>query len=276
LAKQTSLIEFPNLVDDFGRIYLLILFITGVIWAFIAINNFDTPQIFKLSLIYSLLLIFGFLGVVYDRSEKKLGLDSRIWEGSKLKLQLGIGILFFFAWYILFMKSGFSVASAQSVSGSTFAVSPTFNFILVNILGPLAENIFFFGVLFITLVYFIKTIIVNRTKGLILTGLIIASIPVFSSVPNSLYFVIAAATINAATSLMPNKFLQKHGPIFVAAILVGSLIFPKFHSYAYQLNERNYVAAQYFGLAMCIITAYIGLMPVDIIHSANNIVATSG
>jgi len=273
MAKNNGTNGFDNLVDNLGRIYIFILFISGAIWAFIAVNSINSPDLFKISLIYALLLIFGFLGVAFDRMSGNLGLDSRIWEGKKLKFQLALGVIFFVAWYLLFMKPGFSVATAQN--STLFSVNPTLNFILITVLGPLAENIFFFGVLNITFVTFLRRFVNNKGKSLAIAGIIAISYPLFRNVPNAAYFIGAASIIMAVTGFTQNKFLLKHAPFIISALFVGGLVFPRFHSYAYQLNENNYVAASYFGFIVCLITSYIGLMPVDIAHIANNIVAIS-
>lgn len=275
--KNRGILEFKDITDDLGRVYIIVLFVSAVIWAFTAINAFDTPHLFKLALIYSLLLIFGFIGVSYDRRQKKLGLDSRIWESGKLKLKLGISVVFFFLWYIIFMKQGFAVATAATVpGGALFSVSPTLNFLLTAVLGPLAENIFFFGVINITVIMLLRKFVRNRVQGLIMAGLILASYPLFTQVPNSFIFLAASAGLVAITTLTQNKFLMKHAPFFASALLIGAVIFPKFHAYAYQLDERSYVAATYFGFFMCLIAGYIGLMPVDITHIANNVIAIGG
>lgn len=277
-TKNNNIITaFQDAVDDLGKMYILILFVSGVIWAFIAINNFESPQIFKISIIYSLLLIFGLIGVLADRNSNKLGLDSRLWESSNVKKQLLISVVFILAWYLLFIKNQFSVATAQSV-GSTalFSVSPTLNFMLVAVLGPLAENIFFFGILNITVITLLRSFVQNKTKGLVISGLIFASQILFLNVPNSFLIISSSAAIVAITAITQNKFLIKHGPIFASALYIGGAVFPKYHSYAYQLNERNYIAASWFGFFVCLLAAYIGMMPVDLAHIANNVIAVGG
>lgn len=266
--------ELSDMVDNLGNVYLMILFVSAVIWAFIAVNNFETPEIFKISLIYSLLLIFGFIGISYDRRTQQLGLDSRIWQGKDIKKKLLVSVIFFAIWYIVFMSSGFSVATAQSVtSGSLFSISPALNFFLTTVLGPLAENIFFFGVINITLVFILRKLLanVNNKKGPITLGvLMIASIPLFSNVPNSAYLLGLAGILTIATTFTKSGFMQKHAPVLISALIVGGVVFPKFHSFAYQLNERSYIAAQVFGIGVSIIASYIGILPVDILHIANN------
>ena len=278
--KSSSMIEFPDILDNLGIIYITLLFISGVIWAFIAINNFETPTIFKLALIYSILLIFGFLGISYDRGRTmKMGLDSRIWEGEKIKKQLLIGIILFAAWYFLFMTTGFSVATAQSVTGGTlFGVSPGVNFFLTAVLGPIAENVFFFGVISITFITILRKIFATENKGnVIITALVIlATIPLFDNVPNIALLISIAAGLTLVTGLTQNQFLRKHAPIMISAIIVGTAVFPKFHSFAYQLNERHYIAAQLFGGGAVLLAAYVGILPVDIIHILNNAFVMGG
>jgi hypothetical protein len=105
----------------------------------------------------------------------------------------------------------------------------------------------------------------------IITGLvIIASIPFFTNVPNSIYVLITAGALTMFTGLFNIEFIRKHAPVLISALVVGGVVFPKFHSYAYQLNEQSFVAAQVFGIIVCIIAAYIGMLPVDIVHIANN------
>jgi hypothetical protein len=269
--------EYSDVVDNLGRIYLFLLFISGAVWAFIAVNSFDHPDLFKIALIYALLLIFGFFGISYDRRSNNLGLDSRIWEGKKLKYQLAVGVVFFIGWYLLYMRSGFSVATAQNVGQTAlFSVNPTLNFLLLTVLGPLAENIFFFGVLNITIVTFLREIIIDRNKSILLAGIIGLTYFLFTNVPNAMYMVMGASLLTVLTGISGNKTLQKHAPFVITALLVGGLIFPRFHSYAYQLNEKHFIAATFFGIFMCLIVSYIGLLPVDIIHIANNIVAIGG
>jgi hypothetical protein len=273
--------KFKDIVDNLGRIYILLLFISGAIWAFVAVNNFDTSSLFKVAMIYSMLLIFGFIGVSYDRRKQNLGIDSRIWDGDRLQYKLAISVIFFFIWYLVFMKSGFAVATAQSTGGTLFSTSPTLNFLLVSVFGPLAEDIFFFGVCNITLITLLRELVLaqNREvyakKGLIMAAMMMATYPLFVNVPNAIIYSSTAAILVAVTSFTQNKFLLKHAPIFASALIIGGLVFPRFHSYAYQLNERSYVAATYFGTFMCLITSYVGLLPVDIIHIANNIIALS-
>lgn len=269
--------EYSDIVDNLGRIYIFMLFISGAIWAFIAINSFDSPDLFKIAMIYALLLIFGFFGISFDRRSNNLGLDSRIWDGHKLKYQLAVGVIFFIGWYLLYMKAGFSVATAQNIGQTAlFSVNPTVNFILLTVLAPLAENIFFFGVLNITLVTFLREIAMDRNKSLIMAGLLALTYFLFTNVPNAIYWVMGAAGLMAITGITQNKFLVKHAPFFVAALMIGGLVFPRFHSYAYQLNERHYIAATFFGIFMCLIVSYIGLLPVDIAHILNNIIAIGG
>ena len=279
-SKSNSLLEFPDILDNLGTIYITLLFISGIIWAFIAINNFETPTIFKLSLIYSLLLIFGFLGISYDRGRtQKMGLDSRIWEATNIKKKLLISIILFAAWYFLFMTSGFSVATAQSVTGGTlFGVSPGLNFFLTAVLGPIAENVFFFGVISITFITILRKIFATENKGnVIITALVIlATIPLFDNVPNIALLISIAAGLTLVTGLTQNQFLRKHAPIMISAIIVGTAVFPKFHSFAYQLNERHYIAAQLFGGGAVLLAAYVGILPVDIIHILNNAFVMGG
>lgn len=272
--KTNTKYEISDLIDNLGMIYLAVLFASGVIWAFIAINNFETPVLFKLALIYSLLLIFGLLGISYDRRTQQLGLDSRIWDGKEIKKQLVVAIVFFAVWYILFMRGGFSVATAQSVtSGTLFSVSPALNFFLTSVLGPIAENVFFFGVINLTLVFILRRMFAEetRTKPIVAGIVIVATTPLFWNVPNAAYFLILAGILTIFTGLFKIDMVRKHGPIIISSLIVGGVVFPKFHSYAYQLNEHSFVAAQSFGIAACILISYIGMLPVDLVHIANNI-----
>lgn len=278
---QTIQTEFSDLVDNLGRVYLITLFVSAVIWAFIAVNNFETPTIFKLALIYSLLLIFGFLGVSYDRRAQQLGLDSRIWEGNNIKFKLGISILIFFLWYLIFMSGGLSIATAQSVTGgAVFSVSPSLNFLLTGILGPIAENIFFFGVINITMIYIIRKILEDQKKakqqGIALAAFMFISTPLFISVPNAIYYIGIASGLMLLTTFTRNKLLMKYAPLFISAFFVGGILFPKFHSYAYQLNEKHYVAATIFGIIACLLAGFVGMLPVDILHIGNNVAVVSG
>jgi hypothetical protein len=283
LAIINNLVDtkFKDVVDNLGRIYIILLFISGAIWAFVAVNNFDTPSLFKVAMIYSMLLIIGLLGISFDRRKEELGIDSRIWSGDRLKYKLGLSVIFFFIWYLVFMKSGFAVATAQSTGGTLFSTSPTLNFLLVSVFGPLAEDIFFFGVANITMVTILRELMAvqrkgeTAKKGIIMAVLLMATYPLFTNVPNAIIYAGTAAGIVAVASFTQNKFLLKHVPYFASALIIGGLVFPRFHSYAYQLNERSYVAATYFGTLMCLITSYVGLLPVDIIHIANNIIALS-
>lgn len=276
---QNKQFEWADITDNLGMIYIGTLFASGVIWAFIAINNFETPAIFKLALIYSILLIFGFLGVSYDRRANQLGLDSRIWEGKNLKRKMVISIVLFAIWYLLFISSGFSVASAYSVSGSLFSVSPAVNFFLTAVLGPIAENIFFFGVINMTVIFMLKNLFAGnkaRAGSIAFALVILATIPLFDNVPNATYLLVAAAALTAIGGFFTNKTYQKHAPVFISALVVGGVVFPKFHSFAYQLNEQSYFAAQVFGIAVCIIAAYVGMLPVDILHIGNNAAVAVG
>lgn len=271
--------EFDDLVDNLGRVYLIVLFVSAVIWAFIAVNNFETPTIFKLALIYSLLLIFGFLGVSYDRRAQQLGLDSRIWEGKNLKFKLGLSILIFFLWYLIFMSGGLSIATAQSVTGgATFSVSGSLNFLLTGILGPIAENIFFFGVINITMIYIIRQILESKknSQGIAMAVFMLISTPLFLSVPNAIFYIGTASGLMLLTVITRNKFLMKFAPIAIAAFYVGGILFPKFHNYAYQLNEKHYVAASIFGIIACVLAGSVGMLPVDILHIGNNVVVVTG
>jgi hypothetical protein len=278
---KTKTFELKDVTDNLGLTYLVVLFVSGAVWAFIAINNFESPVIFKLSLIYSLLLIFGFLGVSFDRRNHQLGLDSRLWEGGKIKNKLIIAVILFALWYLVFMSSGFSVATAQSVSaGTLFSVSPELNFFLTTVLGPLAENIFFFGVLNMTFIFILRKLLSAKDKNKaksVITGLVImAFIPIFSNVPNIIYVLGAAGVLTIVTGLTNVKFLDKHAPIFISALVIGGAVFPKFHSFAYQLNEKSFIAAQIFGIGASLIAGYIGMLPVDIIHVANNAAVAIG
>ena len=274
--NKKSILEFPDTTDSLGKIYIITLFISGVIWAFIAVNNFDTPNLFKLALIYSLLLIFGLFGVLYDRQQKKLGIDSRIWESSRLRLQLIIGIIFFAIWYIVFIKQGFAVASAQSVGqGALFAVNPTLNYFLITFLAPLAEDIFFFGILNITFILIIRSMAANKIYSMIFAAIIFSLSFLIKNVPNITIYLGASAVIIIATSFLDPK-LQKYPAYLASALCIGAAIFPAFHGYAYQLNERNYVAASWFGLFACLLISFIGLLPVDLAHIANNMLTAGG
>ena len=267
--------EFKDTVDDLGRIYILILFISGAIWAFIAVNNFNNPPIFRLALTYSLLLIFGFLGISYDRNTHQLGIDSKIWNSDRLKSKLAISSIVLFLWYLVFFKAGFSIATAQSVTGVFFSVSPTLNWFLTTVLGPLAENVFFFGVINMTLITLIKRTIENKKKTLILAGLIVASSSLFTNVPNSFILLIGSAGILVLATLTQNKFLLKHAPIISSALFIGGVVFPKFHSFAYQLFEKHYIAATIFGIIACVLSVYIGIMVGDIFHVGANMMAVA-
>jgi hypothetical protein len=276
---KSKTFELSDLTDNLGTIYLGLLFSSGIIWAFIAINNFETPTLFKLALIYSILLIFGFLGVSFDRRHLQLGLDSRIWEGKGIKKKLVLSVVLFALWYLVFMSSGFSVASAYSVTGALFTVSPAVNFFLTAVLGPIAENIFFFGVINMTLIYVLRSVFDAkdaRTKSIVIGLILMASSSLFTNVPNSLYILLLAGGLTIATGVSKNEFLMKHAPIAISALFIGGVIFPKFHSFAYQLNESSYIAAQVFGIAVCIIAAYIGMLPVDILHISNNAAVAIG
>lgn len=272
MTQNKTLTDFHDIVDNLGRIYILLLFVSGAIWAFIAVNSVDQPEIFKIAMIYSLLLIFGFVGVMLDRNsvpKNKLGLDSRIWEGTRLKYQLAAGILVFFFWYLVFMRSGFAVATPQSI----FAVNPAINYFLVTVLGPLAEDIFFFGVINITLLTLLRKFGQSTKNSLIIAALMAASTPLFKNVPNSMFTILGSAALIGITGFTKNPFLQKHGLILASALFIGGAVFPNFHSYAYQLNQQNFVAASWFGILMCLMVSYIGLLPVDITHIANNVAA---
>ena len=274
--NNTSILEFPDTSDSLGKVYIITLFISGAIWAFIAVNNFDTPNLFKLALIYSLLLVFGLFGVLYDRQQKKLGIDSRIWETSKLRIQLIIGIIFFAVWYIVFIKQGFAVASAQSVGqGALFAVNPTLNYFLITILAPLAEDIFFFGVLNITFILIIRSLAQNKIYSLLFGAVVFSLSFLIKNVPNiTIYLGISAITIIATSFLDPK--IRKYPAYIASALCIGATIFPAFHGYAYQLNERNYVAASWFGMFACLLISLIGLLPVDMAHIANNMLTAGG
>lgn len=264
--------KFKQQVDDVGRLYIFILFGSAVIWSFIAINNLDTPSLFKTSLIYSILLIFAFIGLGYDKSTHKLGLDSRIWSADHLKRKLAVSLVFFAFWYLIFVSNGFTVATAQSVSTNVFSVNPTVNYVLITILGPLAEDIFFFGILNITLVQIVRNVMKDRVKGLVSAGAIFATFPLFQNVPNSFMLITGSATIVALGTILQNKKLAPHLAFFATALFVGAAIFPKFHSYAYRLNENHYISASWFGFFMCILTSYVGLIPVDFAHILNNMI----
>lgn len=272
-------LELSDVTDNLGMIYLGTLFASGVIWAFIAINNFETPTIFKLSLIYSILLIFGFLGVSFDRRANQLGMDSRLWEGTNIKNKLVISIVLFAIWYLIFISSGFSVATAYSVSGTLFSVSPALNFFLIAVLGPIAENIFFFGIINFTVIFALRNLFAApnaRVRGIVLALVMLGMIPLFANVPNIVYVFGLAALLTAAAGFVKAPFFQKHAPVFISALIVGGAVFPKFHSFAYQLNESSYIAAQVFGIGVSIIAAYIGMLPVDILHIGNNAAVAVG
>jgi hypothetical protein len=274
--NKKSILEFPDTTDSLGKVYIITLFISGAIWAFIAVNNFDTPNLFKLALIYSLLLIFGLFGILYDRQKKKFGIDSRIWESSRLRLQLIIGIIFFAIWYIVFIKQGFAVASAQSIGqGALFAVNPTLNYFLITFLAPLAEDIFFLGILNITFILIIRSMAANKIYSVLLAAIIFALSFLIKNVPNITIYLGASAVIIIATSFLDPK-LQKYPAYLASALCIGASIFPAFHGYAYQLNERNYIAASWFGLFACLLISFVGLLPVDLAHIANNILTAGG
>ena len=280
-AKKFNInnLELSDVLDNLGMIYIALLFVSGAIWAFIAINNFEVPTIFKLSLIYSILLIFGLLGISYDRRTQQLGLDSRTWDGDKIKSQLLISVIVFALWYLIFMHSGFAIATPQSVTaGALFSVSPALNFFLTSFLGPIAENVFFFGVLNLTMVFALRRLFAqeSRIRSIIAGLVIMATTPLFSNVPNAIYVLVLAGLLTIFTGVFNIAFVRKHGPIIISALFVGGVIFPKFHSYAYQLNEQSFIAAQVFGIMVCIIASYIGILPVDILHIANNAAVAIG
>jgi hypothetical protein len=269
--------EFSDAVDNLGRIYIITLFVSGIIWAFAAINSFNEPNIFKIALIFTILLIFGFLGISFDRRMRtKLGLDSRIWENKNIRFKIGLALIFFVGWYLLFIRADYAVATAQSVGqAAIFSVSPTLNFLMIGVLGPLAEDIFFFGVINITVITLIREIMLNRRNALITAGLIGLSYFMFSNVPNAIYMVAAAAGALIFISFNnKNPLMKRYGAPVVSALLVGGLVFPAFHAFAYQLNERSFIAATIFGILMCLMAAFVGILPVDIIHILNNIIVT--
>jgi hypothetical protein len=268
--KLTKNIEMPDTVTDLGRIYLIILLITGAIFAFIAVTNINDQVLFKLAMIYSVLLIFGFLGILSDKMRDQLGIDSLIWDGSKLKLQIGVGLIFIAGWYLLFMNGGLSLATPQSV-GVAFSTSPTLNWFIMGVLAPIAENCFFFGVLNITMIYIVKYLQDNPSKSLVLAGLVMASYFVLTNVPNILFILAISAGSIAAGSMIKSPAIRHIAPIIAAAAFIGGAVFPKFHSYAYQLNESNYIAASWFGFFVCLLAGFVGILPVDMAHIFNNV-----
>ena len=279
-TAQKKSFEFSDLTDNLGLTYLIVLFASGAIWAFIAINNFETPTVFKLALICSILLLFGFLGVSYDRRSQELGLDSRLWEKTNMKKQLIIAVILFAVWYLVFMSGGFSVATAQSVTGggTLFSVSPGLNFILTAVLGPLAENIFFFGVLNFTLITMLRRLFAeqNRVKSIVSGVVILATIPLFNVVPNAVIVLGLAGLLTIFAGVTNFPAVHKHAPIIISALIIGGAVFPKFHSFAYQLNESSFFAAQVFGIGVCMVAAYVGMLPVDILHVGNNAAVAIG
>lgn len=272
MANNT--LEAPDNMDDLGKIYLKILFGAGIVWAFLAILNYNDTETVKLALIYMILLIFGLFGITLDRLKDDLGFDSLVWDRKNIKRQLLIAIIFSAGWYLLFMKNGNFLATSQSV-GVAFTTNPTVNYFLTAVLQPLTENIFFFGVIFMTLVYLIKKSILSTRKAIVLGGLMMASYILMPDVPNILIIISVSVglILLSAINKNKNKLIQKYAPTLAAALYVGSALFPYFHSYAYQLKQSNYIAAEYFGFFASVLAGFVGMLPADLAHIINNAIA---
>jgi hypothetical protein len=268
--------QFKQVVDDLGKNYITLLFFSGVIWTFIAAVMIDTP-LFKVSLVYSLMLIFAFLAVSFDRRQNSLGIDVRIWEIDRLKYKFGVAVVFILVWFVFFINSGLSIGTLATAGGTgTFSTNPTLNWTLINFLGPLAEDIFFFGVMNISFIFLIRRMIKNKVQGLSMAGvLLLASFVFFNDIPDFEFWAAFSAGMVALAVMMPkSKMVQKYAPILASAGFIGGLVFPKFHAFAYGLDAQSvskYKGASWFGFFACIIAALIGLMVVDIGHFANNL-----
>jgi hypothetical protein len=268
--------ENPDFTDSLGKIQIFLLFVSGIIWGFLAVNNIDTPDIFKISLVYSILLILGLVGVALDRGSKNsLGLDSVLWKTDQLQKQMIFAAIFSLLWYIFFMSGGLFLAVPLSVTSPTFAVSPTTKFFLVTVLGPIAENIFFFAVVNFSVKLFIRQILEDpdKKKAVIMGVLMFGSSTLFGTVPFSSAIITAAALILVVGRLSNQKQLYELISIVVTALYVGGVLFPVYHSKAYSLNEKNFIASIFFGIFMCLIASFIGLLVVDLVHIFNNTVA---
>jgi len=264
-------LEEPDVTDSLGRVYIILLFISGIVWGFLAVNNQSNPDIFKISLVYSILLILGLLGVGLDRVSDNLGLDSRLWSSKNLGRNLVIALIVSMAWYLLFLRGGFSVAVPQAVASPLFVVADSVKFFLVTVLGPLAENLFFFGVVNFTFILFIRETIQEKNKAWILAMVVMATYLIFNSVPFSLITLSLAAISIIVSAYSNNKTIQHWGPVFASAFIVGGNVFPIYHSSAYQLNEQNFVAAMIFGILMCLLGYFAGMLVVDVVHTFNNV-----
>jgi len=277
-AGFKRIFEASDVTDELGRIYILVLFLSGIIWGFLAVNNVDTPDIFKISLVYSILLILALIGIGFDRSSNNLGLDSVLWQVKSLQRQIIFAIIFSILWIAFFINNGLFLAIPLSISSPTFAVGELTKFLLVTVLGPLAENIFFFGVINFTLKLFIRQILEeeNLVKSAVLATLIFFSQSLFADVPYSNFIVTGAALVILVAAITKSKAQYELFSIISSSLIVGGVMFPVYHSKAYQLNEKNFIAATIFGVIMCLVAAYIGLLPVDIVHSINNMFALGG
>lgn len=162
------------------------------------------------------------------------------------------------------------------MSGGVFSISPTLNYVLTSVLGPLAENVFFFGFLNITLIFVLRKLLEDRPKSIVAALLLFATQPLFRNVPNSTLFLGISSAAIILAALTQNDTLKKHAPVIASAFFIGGTVFPRFHSYAYQLNEQNYIAATWFGIIMCALAWYVGIAVVDLNHIGNNAVVAAG
>lgn len=266
---MANTLEASDNITDMGRAYIMVLIITGAIFAFIAITNINDLVMFKLAMSYSILLIFAFLGQVSDQLSRDLGLDTITWSSEKLKKQLGIGLVFIVGWYLLFMQGGLALATPQSV-GVSFSTNPTLNWFITAVLAPIAENAFFFGLLFFTMKYLIRKLQKQPSKVIVLAVLLMGTYYWLTNVPNILFILGISAGAMIIGAYVKDDKIRNLAAIVSAAAFIGGAIFPKYHSYAYQLNESNYVAASYFGFFVCILGPLVGMLPIDMAHIFNN------
>jgi len=276
LLKPIILTEIPDIIDNLGRVYIIILFLSGAIWSYIALQNIQDAEVFRISMIYAILLILAFIGIVVDKLGLDLGLDSRLWDGSNIKQKVAFGFFFSIVWYFFFIRPGYKLAVAQSfLDAPTLAIggSQGMRIFMVSVLGPLAENAFFFAVLGFTFTRIIRLVQKNRTATLTLAAGVFLSTPFFSNVPFSGILVPAAAVLIVLPILSRNPLIRAYAPLLATALYLGGTIFPKYHSGVYQLNERNFLAASLFGIIAVIFASFFGILVVEILHIVNNFLA---
>lgn len=276
--KSVVSMFYENVSGNASMIHALLLIVAFVTFGWIAVDNLANQSAYRVAMIYVVLLIAAFVIILADylspetfKKGKKFFFDAILWDSKSIKKNLVAGLLFFAGWYMFFMRPGFAVAVPQEFA-SLQAGTTTKAFMQI-ILGPHSENILFFSALALTFIVVIKWASQDLKKSYLLAAIIFSTILFFKQIPYHTVTIPVAAALVIINAHSKDAIINKAAPVIVAALVIGSNVFPQFHSFAYALVEKNFYAAVYFGFFMVLLAAFIGILSVDIVHVLNNFVA---